>query len=233
MNKRIKNKMKKRMNYNWKNWIAVLVLLVLGSGIAQAQYEEDAKLVLDKMSAKYKKIASFSASITYALDNDEDDIHDSFTAKIGIKGTKFRMLAEGQEIIITDGTIWSYLSEENEVNIDDYTPDDDDVTPSNIYTIYKKGYKYMIFGEEKIDGKLYDVVDLSPEKEDGDYFRIRLYLGKTNSILRRFAMYAKSGNRYTYDITDFNQNVGLSDDYFVFNPSNYEDVEVVDLRIDN
>ena len=46
-------------------------------------------------------------------------------------------------------------------------------------------------------------------------------------------MYAKSGNRYTYDISDFNQKAGLPDSYFVFDPENYDGVEVIDLRIDN
>ncbi len=221
------------MKYNWNRGILVVLLSFMGSGFVHGQYDEDAKNILDKMSSKYKSIDSFTASITYSLDNDEDDIHDTFSGRIGIKGSMFRMQADEQEIIINDGNVWTYLADENEVNIDDYSPEEEDVTPSNIYTIYKKGYKYVIFGVETINGKVYDVVDLAPENTDSDYFRIRLYLGKTDSILRRFAMYAKSGNRYTYDITDFNQNAGLTDDYFVFDPSNYEGVEVVDLRIDN
>ena len=46
-------------------------------------------------------------------------------------------------------------------------------------------------------------------------------------------MYAKSSNRYTYELSDFNQKAALKDDYFVFDASQYEDVEVIDLRIDN
>jgi len=221
------------MKYNLKRWVLVVLSPMIGSGILQAQYNADARKVLDKMSAKYESIASFTANITYTLDNDEDDIHDSFNGKIGIKGKKFRMFAEEQEIIINDGNVWTYLAEENEVNIDSYSPDDDDITPSNIYTIYEKGYKYMLYGDETIRGKSYQVVDLSPEDKDSDYFRIRLYIGNTDSILKKFTMYAKSGNRYTYDISDFNPNAGLDDKYFVFDPSNYDGVEVIDLRIDN
>jgi outer membrane lipoprotein-sorting protein len=221
-----------KMKNIWKG-IGLAIVLSLVVGHVQAQYDAEAKKILDKMSAKYKSIPSFTASITYSLDNDEDDIHDSFSGTIGIKGEKFRMFATEQEIIINDGTVWTFLAEENEVNIDSYSPDEEDVTPSNIYSIYQDGYKYMLFGEETIKGKVYQVVDLSPEDVDGDYFRIRLYIGKSDSILKKFTMYAKSGNRYTYELSDFNPKAALKDDYFVFDASQYEEVEVIDLRMDN
>jgi len=212
----------------------ILFMVMLGLvTVATAQYDGKARKILDAMSSKYKTIPSFTANITYSLDNTEDDVHESFEGKIGIKGKKFRMLAEDQEIIINGNTVWTYLSDGNEVNIDTYSPDDDDVTPSNIYNIYENGYKYILFGEEKIGGKEFDVVDLSPEKIDSDYFRIRLTISKTDHILKKFTMYAKSGNRYTYDISNFDSKANLPDSYFVFDTSKYNGVEVIDLRIDN
>ena len=207
-------------------------ILMLGVD-SNAQYDPDAKKVLDNMSEVYQSIPSFTANITYTLENIEDDIHESFEGEIGIKKDKFRLLAEEQEIIINDKTVWTYLAEENEVNIDNYSPEDEDVTPSNIYNIYKKGYKYLLFGEEVIDNKTYSVVDLAPENTDSDYFRIRLFIGKSDYILRKFIMYAKSGNRYIYEITNFNPRANLPDSYFVFDVKRYDDIDVIDLRIEN
>ena len=212
--------------------IVVLGILMIGYH-ARAQYDPDARKILDGMSEKYQAIPSFSANIVYTLENVEDDLHESFEGEIGIKDDKFRLIADEQEIIINKNTVWTYLAEENEVNIDDYRPEDEDVTPSNIYNIYKKGYKYMLFGEEAIDGKNYSVVDLSPEDKDSDYFRIRLFIGKGDFVLRKFVMYAKSGNRYIYDIKDFNPNANLQDSYFIFDPGKYDNIDVIDLRIDN
>jgi outer membrane lipoprotein carrier protein len=220
------------MRYYWKMYCLSFLLILFG-GVTQAQYDADAKEVLDNMSAKYKSIDSFTATIIYTLDNEEDDIHDSFQGEIGIKGDKFKMHAKEQEIIINEGDVWTYLADENEVNIDNYSPDEEDITPSNIYSIYQKGYKYMLFGQETLEGKLYQVVDLSPEDKDSDYFRIRLYIGSSDSILKKFTMYAQSGNKYSYNINDFDQKAALADSYFVFDPSKYDDVEVIDLRIDN
>jgi len=222
------------MKNNMQRITGALLILTFGIAIsANAQYDAQAKKVLDGMSSKYKTIASFTAHITYILDNTEDDIHESFEAEIGIKGEKFRMFADEQEIIINGSTVWTYLADGNEVNIDTYSPEDDDVTPSNIYNIYEKGYKYVLFGEDKIGGKVYDVVDLSPENTDSDYFRIRLTIAKSDHILKKFTMYAKSGNRYTYDISNFNSDANLDDSYFNFDVAKYKDVEIIDLRIDN
>lgn len=207
-------------------------LLLLGSG-TKAQYDPDARKILDRMSEKYQAIPSFSASIVYTLENTEDDIHESFEGEIGIKKEKFRLIAAEQEIIINNNTVWTYLAEENEVNIDTYDPEIEDVTPSNIYNIYQDGYKYILFGEEVIDGKSYSVIDLAPEDTDSDYFRIRLFIGTNDPVLRRFTLYAKSGNRYIYDIKNFNPTVNLPDSYFIFDVTRYEGIDVIDLRIDN
>lgn len=208
--------------------VAGVFTLVVSS---QAQYEQAARNILDNMSEKYQTIHSFTADISYTLEN--EDFSDSFEAEIGMKGDAFRLTAENQEIIINNNTSWTYLTDENEVNISDYDPDSEEVSPSNIYNLYKSGYKYMVFGEETLKGKACNVVDLSPEEKDSDYFRIRLYIGKTDSILRKFVMYEKSGNRYIYDITNFNSNVNLPDSFFIFDVSQYKDIIVTDLRIGN
>jgi len=216
-----------------KRIVFVITGLMILVSTAYAQYDPDARKVLDKMSEKYLAIPSFSANIVYTLENVEDDIHESFEGQIGIKQEKFRLTADEQEIIINNNTVWTYLAEENEVNIDNYDSDDQEVTPSNIYNIYKKGYKYILFGEENIDGKSYSVVDLSPEDKDSDYFRIRLFIGKSNSVLRKFTLFADSGNRYIYDIKNFNPEANLPESYFIFDIDRYEGIDVIDLRIDN
>lgn len=213
-------------------YVFVMLMMFAGHGV-MSQYDAKTKTILDAMSNKYQSIPSFSATITYTLENKEDDIYESFEGGIGIKGDKFRLIASEQEIIINDGNVWTYLADENEVNIDTYDPEEDDVTPSNIYDLYKSGYKYILFGENTIDGEKYDIVDLSPEDKDSDYFRIRLVISKNNKVLRRFILFAKSGNHYIYDITDFNSKANLPDSYFVFDTNKYKDVEVIDLRIDN
>jgi len=50
-----------------------------------------------------------------------------------------------EQHVINDGvTVWTYLPEEKEVNIDNFDANADDVVnPSKIFDIYKKGYKYM------------------------------------------------------------------------------------------
>ena len=41
------------------------------------------------------------------------------------------------EVIICDNkSVWRYLKELNEVQISDYEPADDEITPTNIFNIY-------------------------------------------------------------------------------------------------
>ena len=87
-----------------------------------AQYDPKALEILEAMSKKYKSIPAFEANITCNLSNDVDKVNDEFKGKITVKGDKFRMVLPEQEVINNGATIWTYLPEAKEVNIDNYDP---------------------------------------------------------------------------------------------------------------
>jgi hypothetical protein len=46
-------------------------------------------------------------------------------------------------------------------------------------------------------------------------------------------LFADSGNRYIYELKDFNPEANLPESYFIFDIDRYEGIDVIDLRIDN
>jgi len=195
-----------------------------------AQYDPKALEVLDAMSKKYKAIASFEADISYTLTNDVDKINEQFKGKIVVKGDKFKLSLPEQEVINNGTTLWTYLPDAKEVNIDNYDPSSEDINPSKIYDIYKKGFKYLYLKEETEDGALCDVIDLVPEKKDAQYFKIRMNIVKKDKSIKSWTMFDKSGNRYKYSITKFSPNVKVDDAFFTFDPKQYPGIDVIDLR---
>jgi outer membrane lipoprotein-sorting protein len=134
-----------------------------------------------------------------------------------------------QEVINNGTTVWTYLKESNEVNISDYQPEEDAITPTNIYTIHKKGYKYAYVEQKKEGGQTYDVVDLTPENKNAQIYKIRLVVNRKDRSVRSFKTFEKNGNRQNYLITKFAP-AEVDDKLFVFDQSKYKNVEVVDLR---
>ncbi|MFD0999273.1 outer membrane lipoprotein carrier protein LolA [Ohtaekwangia kribbensis] len=212
-----------------KNSILALCAMILVI-TASAQYDPKALQSLDAMSKKYKAIPAFEANISYVLTNDVEKVNEEFKGKITVKGDKFRLALPEQEVINNGSTVWTYLPEAKEVNIDNYDPNSEDVNPSKIYDIYKKGFKYLYLQDKTEGGVLCEEIDLVPEKKDAQFFKIKMFISKKDKSIQSWVMFDKGGNRYKYTISKFNPNIKVEDSFFAFDLKKYPGVEVVDLR---
>jgi outer membrane lipoprotein carrier protein len=210
--------------------ICILIALVGLINITSAQNDPKAQEILDAMSKKYKDMPSFKAKFTYSLENDNSKIKESSEGEIIVKGGKFHLNMAGQEIINNGTTVWTYLKQSNEVNIATYEPDDDEINPTQIYTIYKKGYKYILLAEQNEGGKVYSVVDLEPLDKKSQFYKIRIMINKKDKTVKSWKMFEKSGNKYVYSVKNFVPNYKVEDNFFTFDMNQHKGVVPNDLR---
>jgi len=210
--------------------LVITLIFAISAKVLFAQYDPKALEVLDAMSKKYKAVPAFEANISYTLTNEVEKINEEFKGKMVVKGDKYRLILPEQEVINDGKTLWTYLPEAKEVNIDNFDPTSDDLNPSKIFEVYKKGFKYLHMGDATEAGVVCDVVDLVPEKKDAQYFKIRMNISKKDKSIQNFTMFDKSGNRYKYTISKFTPNANITDASFTFDASKYPGVEVIDLR---
>jgi outer membrane lipoprotein-sorting protein len=212
--------------------IAIVLLICCPLAYSQAQ-DEYAKEILDRMSEKYQSIPSYKVNFTYLLENKMENINEQFDGEIIIKGEKYKLNLSDQ-LIFNDGeTLYTYLVDANEVNIDYYVPDEGDLSPKNIYNAYKQGYKYRFLEEEQQGSRVYNVIELQPENPndpDKIFYRVVLYIDKEDDLIHSWKMFDRAGNVFTYTIKGFDPTFGADDSMFVFDDSQYPGVEVVDLR---
>lgn len=208
------------------------ILLVLACLISTlqviAQKDTQALAILDAMSEKYQKIPAFSANFSYIMENESEGIDEKFEGKITVKSNMYKLEMSGQEIINDGSTIWTYLKDDNEVTISEYDDSEEEITLSNIFSIYKSGYKYL-FLETKDNGKL-DVVDLVPDDKDKTFYKIRMEIQNADNELKNFRIFDKSGSRYLYKINQFAVNNTIKDSDFKFDEKKHPNVEIVDFR---
>ena len=114
-----------------KPLLAILPLLLVK--LALAQYDPKALETLDAMSKRYKSIPVFEVNLSYSMTNEVEKINEEFKGKITVKGDKYRLVLPEQEVINNGTTLWTYLPEAREVNIDNYDPNSDDINPSKIF----------------------------------------------------------------------------------------------------
>lgn len=208
----------------------VVTLLVMFTTTAWSQYDANAKKVLDAMSAKYKQIPAYNANISSSLINETDGINEEFKGKIAVKGEMYKLELDEQVVINNGTTVWTYLPDVNEVNIDNYNPDEEEMSPSKIYDAYKEGYKYLLIGDQTVNGEASSEIDLIPNDKDAQFFKIKLFIAKKDNSLKSWTMFDKSGNKYIYTITDFKADKGSQDSDFSFDATKYPGVEIIDLR---
>jgi outer membrane lipoprotein carrier protein len=211
-----------------KSFLAVALLLFVK--ITFAQYDPKALETLDAMSKRYKSIPSFEANFSQILTNDVEKINEEFKGKITVKGDKYKMVLPEQEVINNGTTVWTYLPEAKEVNIDNYDANSDDINPSKIYEVYKKNHKYLYLQDKTEGGVLCEEIDLVPEKKDAQFFKIKMFIAKKDKSIQSWTMFDKGGNKFKYTLTKFNPNVNVPDSFFNFDPKKYPGVEIIDLR---
>ncbi|AHM59820.1 gliding motility-like protein [Flammeovirgaceae bacterium 311] len=215
-----------------KNLLAFVLMCFVSLLTANAQYDQKALGILDKASEKYENLSGFKADFVYTLNNDAVGTSAETKGEITAKGKQFRLKMNGQEIISDGQTVWTYQPDTKEVYIDKFdNVVGENVNPSNIHNLYRKGFKYMYKEEIKVNGKPHHVIELVPEKaSDTNYFKIQLVIDKQDLTFSNFTIYEKNGNRYLFDIKNFQPNTAIADGTFNFNKSKYPGVTEVDMR---
>ena len=213
-----------------KKSFSLLLLVATLALPAAAQQDPKAGKILDQMSSKYQALKAFQATFTQTLENPGAKVKQNINGDIVVSGQKYRLKISGQEVITDGKTTWTYLKNENEVNISDSDPDSQEMSPSQIYTMYKKGYKYTYVQQLQEGGEALDVIELSPENRQNDVFKVRLKVRKKDTSVKSWQVFKKSGNQYTFYIKRFMPNPPTDANTFAFDKAKYKGVKVVDLR---
>lgn len=206
----------------------IIALLALGSLnlIAQDQ-DPKAKKILDELSTKTKAYTTIKAEFSWVVEK-KDKSKDSQSGKIQTKGAKYKLEIPGHEIYCDGKTVWDYIKDANEVQIKDMEVGGDDaVNPSNIFTIYEKGFKYKFDGEDATT----QTISLFPTNPDKKKFHtIKLTIDKTKKQIISVKMFMKDGTTQTYTIKTFVGSTAIPDTDFVFDIKAHKGISVEDLR---
>ena len=207
----------------------IFVLALLSGGIVFAQSGKKAEQLLEEVVNKTASYENMKVEISYTMVNKEMDINEKKVGIIFIAGDSYRIEMEGQ-IIISDGkTVWTYLEDSEEVLVSDVESNDDNISPTQILTTYNSDYKAKFDTDNKYKNADLKAINLRPN--DGKQFeKMSLLVSQKNLSLESFSIYDKNGNVFTYHILKLTPNLDLPENTFTFNPEDYPDVEVIDMR---
>ncbi len=209
-------------------------LTIVLSSLAQVpagmgKSDPDAKKILDAVSQKFKSYKSVQAKFSLKIENASGKNIGNKSGSVFMKGTKYRISAPGQEIFSDGSNVWTYEKSSNEVTISKIDPAANSITPQKLFTnFYDKDFLYKLNGLVKINNKSMQEIELTPIDKTKAFHKVLVYIDK--SVITTTKVFEKTGNRYTYSVSNMNTTGNIADPTFIFDATKYPGVEVVDLR---
>lgn len=211
--------------------ISLLLSLLLVPFSISAQKDAKATELLNAVSNNYKSFKSMQATFTVFIENQKEKTTDKQKGTLTVKGDKYKVELESQDIISDGQIVWTHLKEEKEVQINaNDKSKEDQLTPNRIFSIGQSGFKSRMGESKKTGDKTLQTVELTPEDSKKPYFKIVLQIDKSKNLLSSLKVFNKSGIHITYSIDRFLQNVEAPDVLFSFDTAKHKDVEIIDLR---
>jgi len=210
----------------------IIVTFITHFSLAQSTDEKGDKKsneILDRLTSITESYGTIKTEFLYKMKNLEADIDETTQGTLYVKGDKYRLLIAGQEVISDGETIWTYIEDAEEVQVNSAEESEEAITPSNLLTAYNKDYKSKFIRESFQYGTTVNVIDLTPV-EGKSYYKVRVIIDKGKDQLLEITIFDKNGSTYSYIISEFSPNVELEDSYFNFNLADFPDVDVIDMR---
>ena len=109
------------------------------------------------------------------------------------------------------------------MTIEDKTDDEDTVTPSRMFTFYRKGHQASWDIMQSIKGRKIQYVKLIPIDSNAEVQHILLGIDAETKHIYKLIETGKNGTRTTITVNSFKTNQPLSKSLFTFDEKKYED----------
>jgi outer membrane lipoprotein-sorting protein len=214
-----------------KTLITCIALLAATFAAGQETEKGDKKsnAILDVLTAKTEAYKSIRVEFTYKMENTEAGIDESTRGTLLVMGNKYKLDISGQEVFCDGETLWTYIVDAEEVQVNTIDDAEESISPNKLLTSYNEDYRSKFIKEDFIYGTTVNIIDLTPT-EGKSYYKVRLIIDKEKDQLLEFTIFDKNGSTYSYVINKFEPNVAVTEGAFTFNPADYPGVDVIDMR---
>ena len=180
-----------------KSIFKLLTLSFLAFSFSGKVIQKDPKAteILNKLSAKTKAYTSIQADFTYSVKSEQ--INEEQKGKLLVKGNKYKYNIFGISKVCDGKKICTISTADEEIIINNVKANDpDEFSPSEIFTIYQKGYKYRYLKELVINKKPHHVIELYPDADNKNpYRRITMYIDKSLTEVYKVEFYHKTSTK--------------------------------------
>ena len=206
-----------------------LLLLIFGfCTLGYSQDNLDAELLLNKVSDNFKSYENIYINYAYTLNNLEEDISQTNNGSFVTENDNWRFEMLGVTRIFDGDKLYSISPDDEEVTISSQDPEDETtITPNKMLYFYEDGY-YFEMDESRLIGngqfrKKIQYVKLVPKDSEAEIKYILLGIDTEFNQIYEVIETGKNETVTTISIVDFEFNLPLDANLFVFDKEKYKD----------
>ena len=191
-----------------------------------AQKEVEARSILDQASQAFKQSGGVEADFTLIPYMQEE-----VKGHIQLMEECFHLKMDEMVTWFDGKTQWTYLPINEEVNVSNPTREEiESINPMAYLSLYKEGYTCQLGGKSNFNGKAVYEVTLKTEDLQKQWQNLTLYIDRTTLLPLYFKLQGEGRDYHIITISNYKQGKNWKKEHFTFNPKEYPNAEVIDLR---
>jgi hypothetical protein len=201
-----------------------LVVLLSIAFIGLTSFAQSAKSLLDEVAKKAEGYANIYLEFNHRLDNFDADVHQETMGSVTLKGDLYHLNYMGTEQIFDGEKTYLIIHEDEEVIIQKKAENDDDnLTPSKMFSFYKNGFNYEMGELKTIKGIKIQYVKLTPIDTNSEISNVLVGVDIKTKHIYNIIETGENSTITTLEVRTIKTNQPISEKLFIFDKEKYRD----------
>ena len=215
------------------NKILLILILIVISPIffGQSLENEDLKCekILQEVSDNIQK--NKASKFNFKLEIKSEDINEVQNGYALIENEKFYYKTEEREVICDGVNVWTYLLEDNECYIDLLEDLDNTLNPSEIFTLWKEGFKFKYMKKTIVNNQTIHEIKMFPTQPDKNTFHTVLVdVNESLKLITEASVKTKDGVTIKTTISKLTSNTKININQFSWDADSHPNSDEIDNR---
>jgi outer membrane lipoprotein-sorting protein len=207
-----------------KKLIVIAIAILSISSSLRAQNSEKAASLLKEVSTKVQAYKNMVIEFKYSLENEAANVNQETRGDVSIKEDKYLLNLMGTTQMFDGEKIYTIIPEDKEINISTYVEEDDNnITPSKMFSFYKEGYTYEWDATKSLNGRKIQYVKLLPKDSNAEVKNILLGIDSQTKHIYNLIQTQENGTKITITVKSFKPNQSLAKNLFTFEEDRYKE----------
>ena len=212
--------------------LLILILIIISTTFFGQSFEsEDLKCekILQEVSDNIQKNKAYK--FNFKLEIKSEDINEVQNGYALIENEKFYYKTEEREVICDGVNVWTYLPEDNECYIDLLEDLDNTLNPSEIFTLWKEGFKFKYMNKTIVNNQTIHKIKMFPTEPDKNTFHtVLVNVNESLKLITEASVKTKDGVTIKTSISKLTSNPKINTNQFSWDADSHPNSDEIDNR---